>query len=110
MTRCPTCGRKVPSIFEHVDKTCESWHNPEETDMDFKDAVEVARGGELVTRKGWKGSVLLCQDGTFYLADFNSNGKLSQSSKVKVDVSDDTFDFDDIELNDTKYYVVEERE
>ncbi len=23
--RCPTCGRSVPSVFEHVDVACETW-------------------------------------------------------------------------------------
>lgn len=23
--RCPTCGRPVPTIFEHVDADCENW-------------------------------------------------------------------------------------
>ena len=23
--RCPTCGRPVPTIFEHVDVDCENW-------------------------------------------------------------------------------------
>lgn len=25
MARCPTCGRPVPNIFEHVDVDCETW-------------------------------------------------------------------------------------
>lgn len=25
MARCPTCGRSVPTIFEHVDVECEEW-------------------------------------------------------------------------------------
>jgi len=25
MTNCPTCGREVPSIFEHVDVDCHNW-------------------------------------------------------------------------------------
>ncbi len=25
MANCPTCGRVVPSIFEHVDANCEDW-------------------------------------------------------------------------------------
>lgn len=25
MERCPTCGRPVPTIFEHVDVDCENW-------------------------------------------------------------------------------------
>lgn len=25
MARCPTCGRSVPTIFEHVDTDCETW-------------------------------------------------------------------------------------
>lgn len=23
--RCPTCGREVPNIFEHVDADCQNW-------------------------------------------------------------------------------------
>lgn len=25
MENCPTCGRLVPTIFEHVDVSCENW-------------------------------------------------------------------------------------
>jgi hypothetical protein len=25
MSRCPTCGRPVPTIFEHIDVDCENW-------------------------------------------------------------------------------------
>lgn len=28
MARCPTCGRTVPTIFEHVDVDCENWGDP----------------------------------------------------------------------------------
>lgn len=25
MDRCPTCGREVPNVFEHVDAECQNW-------------------------------------------------------------------------------------
>lgn len=24
-SRCPTCGRSVPSVFEHIDAECQNW-------------------------------------------------------------------------------------
>lgn len=30
--RCPTCGRSVPTIFEHIDVDCETWPDRSETE------------------------------------------------------------------------------
>lgn len=31
MANCPTCGRTVPTIFEHVDADCHNWPDRGET-------------------------------------------------------------------------------
>lgn len=31
MANCPTCGRVVPSIFEHVDADCHNWPDRDAT-------------------------------------------------------------------------------
>ena len=52
-TNCPTCGRRVPNIFEHVDVECQNWPDPSEdnkscTYRDFEIEESVGMGWQWV--------------------------------------------------------------
>lgn len=43
MKRCPTCGREVPTIFEHVDVDCETWGDRGTPEDDAAEAAYKAK-------------------------------------------------------------------
>ena len=47
MARCPTCGRTVPTIFEHVDVDCENWPDRGTPEGDAAEAAYSAKQQEM---------------------------------------------------------------
>lgn len=43
MERCPTCGRTVPTVFEHVDVDCETWGDRDTPEGDAAEAAYNAK-------------------------------------------------------------------
>lgn len=46
MARCPTCGRSVPTVFEHIDTDCETWGDRGTPEGDAAEAAYKATQAE----------------------------------------------------------------
>lgn len=55
--RCPTCGRPVPSVFEHVDADCENWSDDDPTHQ-----VTWRVEGRLCSFRGDRADVSMMRD------------------------------------------------